>query len=310
MKNLLVALDLTQDEIALYKSIPNVVLTVKKQNEVTADDVKDKHIIVGNINPALVDSAQDLEFLQLNSAGYDNYINKISEKTVLCSCVGAFSPAVSEHILAMTFSLIRHFHMYRDKQNNKDWSDLGKIISVENSTITVLGLGDIGKSYAKKVKAIGASCVIGVKRNILNKPEYIDELYTLDDFEKAVNRSDIVVNVLPSSPQTVSLFDKKHFDMMKDGAYFINVGRGDAVDEDALIDAVKSGKLSGAALDVTRKEPLDKSSPIWTEPRILLTPHVAGWFFLQETKDRIVKISSDNVRAFVSGQKMKNVVEH
>ncbi|MCI6938742.1 MAG: D-2-hydroxyacid dehydrogenase [Succinatimonas hippei] len=310
MKNLLVALDLTQEEIEIFKSIPDVALTVKKQSEVTADDVKDKHIIVGNINPNLLESAANLEFLQLNSAGYDNYIKKISDKTVLCSSVGAFSPAVSEHMLAMTFSLIRHFHMYRDKQNNKDWSDLGKIISVENSTITVLGLGDIGKSYAKKVKAIGASCVIGVKRNISEKPEYIDELYTLDDFEKAVKKADIVVNVLPSTPQTVNLFDKNHFDMMKNGAYFINVGRGDAVDENALVQAVKDGKLSGAALDVTRQEPLDKNSPIWSEPRILLTPHVAGWFFLQETKNRIVKISSDNVRAFVTGQSMRNVVEH
>ena len=98
--------------------------------------------------------------------------------------------------------------------------------------------------------------------------------------------------------------------MMKNGAYFINVGRGDAVDENALVQAVKDGKLSGAALDVTRHEPLDKNSPIWSEPRILLTPHVAGWFFLQETKNRIVKISSDNVRAFVTGQSMRNVVEH
>lgn len=84
----------------------------------------------------------------------------------LCTAVGAFSPAVGEHMLAMTFSIIRHFPEYRDKQLNKDWSDCGKIISVENSTVAVLGLGDIGGSYARKIKALGAAKVIGVRRNV------------------------------------------------------------------------------------------------------------------------------------------------
>ena len=105
----------------------------------TALDIKGKNIIVGNVNPNLLSDAEDLEFLQLNSAGYDNYVGKLPKKTILCTSVGAFSPAVGEHILAMTFSLIRHFHLYRDKQNRKDWSDCGKITSVEGSTIAVFG---------------------------------------------------------------------------------------------------------------------------------------------------------------------------
>ena len=309
-KKLLIALDVEPRHIDLFKAIGNLNITVKKQKDVTALDIKGKNIIVGNVNPNLLSDAEDLEFLQLNSAGYDNYVGKLPKKTILCTSVGAFSPAVGEHILAMTFSLIRHFHLYRDKQNRNDWSDCGKITSVEGSTIAVFGLGDIGRSYAKKVKALGAKKVIGVRRNLNDKPDYIDELYTLDDLDKILPQADIVVNVLPSSPKTVNLFNQRTFLMMKTGAYFINVGRGDAVDQNSLLEVIRANKLQGAALDVTTPEPLPQDNPLWSEPRILITPHVAGWFFLQETLERIVKIAASNVEAYMNNEPMRNIANH
>ncbi len=309
MKKVLIVLDLNQRQIDMYKD-PELELTFKKPSEVTPADLKEVNILVGNIPPAVVKEAPHLELINLNSAGYDNYLGNVSPNTKLCNCVGAFSPAVGEHILAMTFSLIRHFHLYRDKQNNKDWSNCGKIISVEGSTIAVFGLGDIGRSYARKVKALGAKKVIGIRRNIKDKPDYIDEMYALSDAEKAVADADIVVNVLPSAKETTSLFDKKLFSKMKKGAYFINVGRGNAMNQDDLLDALHSGQLSGAASDVFTPEPLPKDHPLWSEPKFLLTPHVAGWFFLDETKERIVRISSSNVKAFIHGEKLVNEVAH
>ncbi len=308
-KKVLLAIDLEPNYVEMYKG-EGIDLTVKKAPQVTEADVRDMDIIVGNIKPALIKSATHLELMQLNSAGYDNYLGFVDSKTKLCNCVGAFSPAVGEHILAMTFSLIRHFHLYRDKQNAKDWSDCGKIISVEGSTIGVLGLGDIGKSYAGKVKALGAAKVIGVRRNVKDKPSYVDELYTIEDIDKVLPQCDIVVNVLPSDKTTLNLFNEKTFAMMKKGAYFINVGRGDAVDQDALLKALQSKHLAGAASDVFTPEPLPKDHPLWSEPNFLLTPHVAGWFFLEETKKRIVNISSSNLKAFIKGEPLKNEVEH
>ena len=214
-------------------------ITFVRAKDVKPEDVKGKHIIVGNVPPAMLKDADSLELMQLNSAGFDNYLGFVPKNAHLCTSVGAFSPAVGEHMLAMTFSLIRHFHQYRDKQNNKDWSDLGKITSVEGSTIAVLGLGDIGRSYAKKVKALGAKTVIGVRRNVNNKPEYIDEMYALTDLKKAIEKADIVCNVLPSSKETIGLFNENTFNMMKDGAYFINAGRGDAVNQDDLLKALR-----------------------------------------------------------------------
>ena len=265
-------------------------ITFVRAKDVKAEDVKGKHIIVGNVPPAMLKDADSLELMQLNSAGFDNYLGFVPKNAHLCTSVGAFSPAVGEHMLAMTFSLIRHFHQYRDKQNNKDWSD--------------------GRSYAKKVKALGAKTVIGVRRNVNNKPEYIDEMYALTDLKKAIEKADIVCNVLPSSKETIGLFNENTFNMMKDGAYFINAGRGDAVNQDDLLKALRSGKLAGAASDVFVPEPLPKDSPLWDEPKLLITPHVAGWFFLKETLDRIIRISSSNVKAFLEGKDLVNDEEH
>ncbi len=309
-KKLLIALDIEPRHLELYKAAGDLDITVKKQADVTVEDVLDKEIIVGNVKPAIVKEAKKLELLQLNSAGYDNYLGFVDSKTKLCNCVGAFSPAVGEHMLAMTFDLIRHFHLYRDKQNKKDWSDCGSITSVEGSTIAVLGLGDIGRSYARKVKALGAAKVIGVRRNVNDKPDYIDEMYTLKDLDKVLPQADIVAMVLPSGKETVKLINKDTLALMKKGAYLINVGRGDAVDQAALLESLRSGHLGGAAADVTTPEPLPLDNPLWEEPKFLLTPHVAGWFFLQETTERIVKISSSNVKAFLEGKTLVNEVSH
>lgn len=306
----LVSIDVTPEQLELISSSGDVEITVKNQKKLTAEDVYDKEIIVGNISPALTKEAKALKFLQLNSAGFDNYVGVLDKNVKLCTAVGAFSPAVGEHMLAMTFSIIRHFPEYRDKQLNKDWSDCGKIISVENSTVAVLGLGDIGGSYARKIKALGAAKVIGVRRNVKDKPDYIDEVYSLKDLDKVLPKADIVAMVLPSSNETVNIINEKTIAMMKNGAYLINVGRGDAIDQNALLSALRTGKLAGAAIDVCTPEPLPKDSPLWSEPKLLLTPHVAGWFFLDETVNRIIKIAARNIYSYLHEGELINVAEH
>lgn len=309
-KKMLIAIDVDNEQLETLKAVGDVEITIKNQNTLEPADVADKNIIVGNIAPKLLKDCKALEFLQLNSAGFDNYVGVLDPKIKLCTAVGSFSPAVGEHMLAMTFSLIRHFPEYRDKQNAKDWSDCGKIISVEKSTIAVLGLGDIGSSYAQKVKALGAKKVIGVRRNLKKKPAYVDELYTLADLDKVLPQCDIVAMVLPSSKETVNLINKKTLAMMKKGAYLINVGRGDAINQDGLLEALRSGQLGGAACDVMTPEPLPKDNPLWEQKNFLLTPHVGGWFFLKETVDRIVNIAARNVYAYLHDGELINVAEH
>ncbi len=311
-KKILVAVDVNAEHLTLFKQVSQdkCEFVVKSLSDVNIDDVVSVDGIIGNVDPEIVKHAENLEFLQLNSAGCDQYLKPgiLKDKTALCTAVGSYGLTVSEHMLALTFDLVRHFALYRDKQLAHDWSDCGKITSVWGSTIAVLGLGDIGGSYAQKVKALGAKCVIGIRRNIQNKPDYIDELYTFEDLDKILPRADIVAMVLPDSPVTRNLMNKERFNLMKKGAYLINAGRGSAVNQEDLLEAIKSGQIAGAALDVTTPEPLPKDSPLWDEKRIFITPHVAGNFFLQETFERMIKIAAGNLQAYLEGGELRNLV--
>ena len=143
--------------------------------EVTKEDAERANVIIGNVDPSLLSGTKNLELLQLNSAGADLYIKAgvMPEGAVLANATGAYGLAVSEHMLGLTFDLIRHLNQYHANQAEHVWKAMGNIISVEGSTILVLGLGDIGGDYARKVHALGAH-VIGVRRMNRNKPDYLD----------------------------------------------------------------------------------------------------------------------------------------
>ena len=214
----------------------------------------------------------------------------------------------SEHMLGLTFDLIRRLNQYHANQAEHVWKAMGNIISVEGSTILVLGLGDIGGDYARKVHALGAH-VIGVRRTNRNKPDYLDEQHTMDDLDMLLGRADIVAMVLPGGSATNHIMDERRLRLMKKGAYLINVGRGNAIDPAALKAVLKDGHLGGCGLDVTEPEPLPPEDELWAMDHVVITPHVAGNFFLAEAFERIVKIAGENLKAWASGEELKNVVD-
>lgn len=280
------------------------------KEELTREDVEQAHVIVGNVPASFTPSAKHLELFQLNSAGADDYIRPgvLPAQTVLANATGAYGLAVSEHMLAMTFDLIRRFNEYHANQAEHVWKSMGNITSVEGSTILVLGLGDIGGDYARKCHALGAH-VIGVRRTEKEKPDYLDEQHTMEDLDELLGRADIVAMVLPGGDATNHVMDERRLRLMKKGAYLINVGRGNAIDPDGLYNVLKEGYLGGCGLDVTEPEPLPKESPLWDLKNLVITPHVAGHFFLAETFERIVRIAGENLAAWANGTPYRNVVD-
>ena len=160
----------------------------KAGKEVEAEDVKRANVIIGNVRPELLHHASGLELFQLNSAGADSYTGPgiLPEGAVLANAKGAYGLAVSEHMLALTFSLIRRLPEYGKRQASHQWSPAGNIISVEGSVVLVLGLGDIGGDYARKMKALGAY-VIGIRRTEKEKLEYLDEQYTMEQLDEVLD---------------------------------------------------------------------------------------------------------------------------
>lgn len=313
MKKILVTMPFTDEHKTWFEEIAaGCEVSYVPTAEVTAEDVQDVEVIVGNVKPALVQQAAGLKWIQLNSAGYDPYCKPgiIGPDTILTCATGAYGLSVSEYMVAVSFMLARKMDLYMQNQGSRCWHPEGKVVSIWESTTLVVGLGDIGAEYAKRMKALG-SHVIGVKRSLIDKPEYLDELHTMEELDTLLPRADFIAMILPSSPETHHLMDERRLSLIKPTAFLINAGRGDAIDGAALNLALREGKLGGCALDVTEPEPLPADDPLWDAPRTIITPHVAGNFYLQETVNRIVRIAGENLRQYLAGaqEHMRNQVD-
>ena len=276
---------------------------------VTEEEIAKAEIILGKPSPALLSKAKALKWLQLPTAGADAYVGEgiLPAETLLTNCSGAYGTSVSEHMLAVTFALIRHLPEYGRNQTEHIWRTEGPVISIEGSTIAILGLGDIGGAYARKVKALGAT-TIGVRRTPKEKPEYLDEQFTIEELDLVLPRADIVAMVLPGGTATENLMDERRLRLMKKGSYLLNDGRGNAIDFDALKKVLKEGHLGGVALDVTNPEPLPADDELWGYRNVLITPHIAGQFLLAKTLENVVDICADNLSAYLKGEELSHQV--
>lgn len=301
-----VPLDAEQKSI-IEAAAPGAEFTYCAADAVNAQIIADKEIIFGNVAPQLIDNAPKLKLMQLFTAGTDGYIPHLPAGCAITNTTGAFGLAISEHMLAMLLCLMKRMHQYRDNQHQHAWRDMGSVRSIQGATAVILGLGDIGGEFARKLKLLGAY-TIGVRRTDTQKPEYIDELVLTQDIDNVLPRADIIGMALPNTPQTVNILNEKRIAMLKEGCIIINAGRGSAIDEAALAQAISArGILAG--LDVAAQEPLSKDSPLWSLENCLITPHVSGFFHLAETKNRMVQIAAENIKRHIAGKPYMNQID-
>ncbi|WP_346871422.1 D-2-hydroxyacid dehydrogenase [Clostridium sp. UBA5119] len=285
----------------------NYIFTSAK--EINRETLEDAHIIIGNPPLDMVKGCKNLKWLQLDSAGADLFVKEgvLPRGVKLTNSTGAYGLAISEHMIGVLLSIYKKLYLYRDNQNNSLWKNEGEVKSIYGCTALVIGLGDIGGDFAKRIKALGGY-TIGVRRSDTNKPEYLDELYLMDKIDELLPKADVVALSLPETKETYKLFSKEKISKMKKDSVLINVGRGTAIDTEALCDALESGELLGAALDVTDPEPLPKDHRIWGIKNAIITPHVSGNYNLKETHHRIIKIAVNNLDRFIKGEELRNVV--
>lgn len=276
----------------------------------TLEQVKDANVIIGNIPVDILKNIPNLEFVQLNSAGTNGYSDNpdFPKNVTLANASGAYGVAISECILAGILTLMKHIPSYIQNQSNHEWKDEGKVKSIYNSHILVLGLGDIGKEFSKRAYAMGAH-ITGIKRNINEKPDYIDKLCTMDSLYEELEKADIIVSSLPGFTSTYHLFDEEALSHVGKQPIFINVGRGSLIDSSILKKALKENIFSGAYIDVTDPEPLPKEDELWNLKNLIITPHVTGGYHLEETLNRIVQISATNIQNYCEGKEIINKVK-
>lgn len=310
MKILVVIPTNDEEKVRLGSVMPDAEFVFAAPDDTSEELAKSADIIIGNIPPEYIRGSKKLKWLQLNSAGTDGYCEEgvVPEGAYLTNATGAYGLAISEHMLGMLLEIKKKLNLYYLNQIKHQWKDEGNVTSIEGITTLVVGLGDIGGDFARKMKALG-SYTIGVKRTKGTKPDYIDELYTLDSLDKLLPKADVVALTLPGTKDTYHLFNSERFKLMKKDAVILNVGRGTTICTEDLCDALEKGLIAGAGLDVTDPEPLPSDHRLWDAPGAVITPHVSGFFHLPETLRRIVRISIDNLERFKKQEPLKNIVD-
>ncbi len=307
---ILVTVPLEEPHRALLASIaPDAAFVFTSPGGATADQVRSARILLGKVPPALLADAPLLEWMQLESAGTDGYTGGVLPAGVpLTNATGAYGLAIAEHMLAMALSLMKKLPDYGRNQAQARWRDEGAVTSLHGMKVLVVGLGDIGTEFASRCHALGA-CVRGVRRVPRPAPACVEAVVGLDRLDEELTGADLVALCLPATAETRHLFDAPRLARMKPDAILLNVGRGNVLDQDALADALETGRLAGAGLDVTDPEPLPADHRLWRAPRLILTPHVSGGWHLPETKERIVRLMADNLRRFLAGRPLRSLVD-
>lgn len=272
----------------------------------------DAEIVLGNIDPQVLAKAPRVKWVQICSAGSDAFFGcpELFEGRTLTNLSGAFGQSISEFALTMVLMLYKHMHLFRDRQRAHIWADVGRQDSPVGKNVLILGAGDIGTRAAELFSHFGCH-ITGMRRTHRDVPPPFEKMITVDGLDDTLPEADIVICALPGTKETYHLLDARRLGMMKKTAVLVNVGRGGLIDSLALADALNSGRLAGAAIDVTDPEPLPADHPLWDCENLILTPHITGKGFghLTATEEKLFSICRENLRRYRDGEPLMNRVD-
>ena len=260
----------------------------------------------------LPDLAPNVRWMQCTSAGIGQAVRRYHydtrmPQTIFTTASGVHAAPLAEFcIMAMLMHNKGAARMFRAQQRN-EWERYAGT-DLRGRTLAIIGVGKIGRELARLAKAFGMT-VIGVKRNVAGADLaalHLDELYASRDLRRALPRAEYLVLVAPHTDETDKLLGANELALLPRGAYFINIGRGATVDESALIEALRSGQLGGAALDVFAEEPLSPDSPFWGMPNVLVSPHSGST--TDRENGRITDLFCENLRRYLAGEPLLNVL--
>lgn len=243
----------------------------------------------------LVRTAPQLRWVQATFAGAGQQLSAAGlaredvERIIWTSSVGIHITPLGEWAMFGILALTKDLPRLEADKRARHWAHY-PVDEARGSTVLIVGLGEIGREVARLAEAFGMN-VLATRRNE-------------GDLDELLPRADSVVLALPLTEETHGLFDRRRIELMKPGAILVNVGRGPVVDEDALIDALRSRRLRGAALDVYATEPLPADSPLWELDNVILSPHTAAQSVHEN--ERIVELFADNLRRYLAGEELRS----
>jgi phosphoglycerate dehydrogenase-like enzyme len=259
-------------------------------------------------------SASRLRWIQSPAVGVGGLMfpELVASGVVVTSARGIRARAIAEHVIGVTIALARHLPVAIRAQAAHRWAQeelegRNAIRPLGGLRFGIVGLGAIGSEVAKMAAALGMA-VSAIRRRLDQpRPEGLESVWPPERLVDLLASSDVVLLALPHTPDTRQLIGRRELAATKRGAFLINVARGRLIDDEALVEALASGHLGGAALDVFSREPLDPASPYWDMPNVIVTPHTSG--AMPDYWTPLVDLFSDNLRRFEAGRPLLNVVD-
>jgi phosphoglycerate dehydrogenase-like enzyme len=257
-------------------------------------------------------SASRLRWVQSPAVGVGSLMfpELLASPVVITSARGIRARSIAEHVLGVTIALARAMPAALRAQTAHRWAQEEletEARTLQGQRMGIVGLGAIGLELVKIAAPFGFRISAIRRRAGEPPPDGVEAVWTPDRLPDLLSQSDVVVLAAPHTPETKRLIGRAQLDRMKRGALLVNIARGKLVDDEAVIDALRDGRLGGAALDVFSQEPLDASSPYWDLPNVIITPHTSG--AMKDYWTPLVALFSDNLRRFEKGEPLLNVVD-
>ena len=285
----------------LDKKFPNLTIFAATDEDQIGDFIEETDILVCNrASDRLIKRGKSLQWVHCFITG-TNYLLSLPsfpKDVLLTSTKGIHGPQMSEMAFFNMLNLTRNFARMVRNQDKGVWERWPQPL-LYNKTVGILGVGVIGKEIARKAKAFDMTVygIVSAKREI----EFVDHCYGPEGLMEVLQTVDYFINNVPATPETLNLMGAREFSYMKSSAFYINIGRGDTEDQEALIRALESKSIAGAALDVFRTEPLPENHPLWRMDNVIITPHVGGMSDIYA--DQALPILEENLGRFLEGER-------
>jgi D-2-hydroxyacid dehydrogenase (NADP+) len=270
--------------------------------------------LASRLSAAMVERAPRLRWVHSTAAAVANLLpldEFAARGIIVTNSRGIQAVPIAEHVMGGLLALARRFNVMFDAQRDRRWiqNELTRDAwpwSLQGRKMTILGLGTIGQEVARRAHAFGIS-VTGIRRRLEQPaPPFVERMVGPDRLHDALPGCDVLVISAPFISGTDGLIGAREIALLNAGAIIINVARGKIVDEAALIAAIQTGHLGGAVLDVFEREPLDRASPLWSLPNVIISPHSAG--VRPDHWEEVIDLFSENLRRFQRGEPLLNMV--
>lgn len=263
-------------------------------------------------SPELLRAAPaSLQWYCCSYAGVDPYCKDpalFANPACLLTNSNCYGVTIAEHVIMVLLMLLREMPGYMETARSHTWGPEIPVRSIRDGRFTILGTGDIGRNIAQRLRGMGAADITGISRSGRAQAAF-DRVLPISRLDEALPQAERLILALPSTPETRHILNRARIALLPPGALVVNVGRGTAIEQEPLIQALNDGRLGGAALDVTDPEPLPPDHPLWTARNILLTPHVSGNMTLGYTCDRNVELFCRDLENYAAGRPLEGLVD-